>query len=258
MALRSPAGLHVSLGEGPKNRYGERQKMPVSRMGEVAMLRAALIEGKEYAEAWKRYDEKRQKETGQETGEQKAPQRDLRREALAEAATGRLPVFIHCHRADDILTALRVGEEFALKLVLVHATEGIKVAAQIARAGVPVVVGPVSTIPERMETLEASQETAAVLARAGVKIAIATGSSHYASHLPYEAGLAAAAGLSEDQALRAITLGAAEILGIAERTGSIERGKDADLVIMGGDPLEITTPVEWVIIGGEMVYRRAK
>lgn len=252
MVLRSPAGLHVTLGEGPKNRYNDRKKMPVSRMGEVALLRSALSEGREYAEAWKRYEEKRRAKSG----EAKPPERDLRKEVLAEAASGRLPLYLHCHRADDILTALRVAEEFGARAILVHATEGYKVAAEIARAGAPVVVGPVSTIPERLETLEATPENAAILARAGVKIAIATGENYLATHLPSEAGLAAAYGLPEDQALRAITLGAAEILGVADRVGSIEAGKDADLVILDGDPLEITTHVEWVIIGGEIVHRR--
>ena len=252
MVLRSPAGLHATIGEGPKSRYRDRKKMPVSRMGEIALLRGALSEGKEYAEAWKRYEDKKRSKPD----DAKAPDRDLRKEALAEVASGRLPLFLHCHRADDILTALRVVEEFKIRAVLVHATEGYKVAEQIARAGVPVVVGPVSTIPERMETLEVTPENPAILARAGVRIAIATGQNHLVSHLPYEAGLAMAYGLPEDQALRAITLGAAEILGVADRIGSIESGKDADLVILDGDPLEITTRVEWVIIGGEIVYRR--
>ncbi len=254
MVLRAPAGLHATLGEGPKSRYTDRKKMPVSRMGEAALLRAALLEGKEYAEAWQRYEQKRKAKPD----EAKPPDRDLRKETLAEAASGRLPLYLHCHRADDILTGLRVAAEFGARAVLVHATEGYKVASEIARAGVPVIAGPVSTIPERMETLEATPENPAILARAGVKIAIATGENHLVHHLPHEAGLAAANGLPEDQALRAITLGAAEILGIADRLGSIETGKEADLVILNGDPLEITTRVEWVIIGGEIVYRGGK
>jgi imidazolonepropionase-like amidohydrolase len=252
MVMRSPAGLHVTIGEGPKNRYNDRKKMPVSRMGEVALLRAALAEGKDYADAWRRHEDKR----AADPDKAKAPDRDLRKEAMAEALAGRLPVYFHCHRADDILAALRVAKEFGLKAVLVHATEGHRVVAEIAAARVPVIVGPVSTTPNRLETLEATPESAAILARAGVPIAITTADSHLVSHLPFEAGLAAAHGLPEDQALRAITLGAAEILGIADRVGSIQPGKEADLVILDGDPLEITTRVEWVVIRGEMVYRR--
>ncbi len=252
MTLKSPASLHVTLGEGPKARYSGRDQAPVSRMGEVALLREALAAGKDYADAWTRYEQNLQAEPGKA----KPPDRDLKKEALAAVLSGELPMFIHCHRADDILSALRVSKEFGITPVLVHATEGYKVASQIARADVPVIVGPVSTIPDRMETLEATPENPALLLRAGVRIALTTAESHLVSHLPYEAALAVANGLSDQAALRAITLGAAEILGVDDRIGSIEEGKDADLVIFDGDPLEITTHVEWVIMNGEIVYRR--
>jgi imidazolonepropionase-like amidohydrolase len=254
MVLESPASLHVTLGEGPKKRYAERDEAPVSRMGEVAILRSAFAAGKDYADAWSRYEEKRRADP--ENAE--PPDRDLQKEALAAVLSGDLPLFVHCHRADDILAALRVSKEFGIMPVLVHATEGYKVAEEIARAGAPVIVGPVSTIPDRMETLETTPENPSLLARAGVRIALTTAESHLVNHLLYEAGLAVANGLPEEAALRAITLGAAEVLGVADRVGSIEEGKDADLVIFDGDPLEITTHAEWVIIAGEIVYRRGR
>lgn len=252
MLLKSPAGVHVTLGEGPKSRFRDRSRAPVTRMGEAALLRAALSEGKEYTDAWKRYEEKRKTDPGAA----KSPDRDLKKEAMADVVSRRMPLFVHCHRADDILTALRVAQEFGVRPILVHATEGYKVASEIARSGVSVIVGPVSTTPDRMETLEVNPENPAILARAGVRIAITTAESHLVSHLPYEAGLAAASGLPAEEALRAITLSPAQILGVADRVGSIEPGKDADLVILDGDPLEIITHVEWVFIGGELVYRR--
>ncbi len=252
MVLRSPAGLHVTLGEGPKARFASRNMMPASRMGAAAVLRQALVGGRDYIEAWKRYEKKKASDPDWAS----PPERDLKKETMADVVSGRLPLFIHCHRADDILTALRISAEFGIVPVLVHATEGYKVVHEIARSGASVIVGPVSTIPARMETLEATPENPAILARSGVPIALTTASSHLVSHLPYEAGLAVANGLSEEEALRAITLGAARILGVADRLGSIEPGKDGDLIILDGDPLEITTHVEWVIIGGEVVYRR--
>jgi len=162
---------------------------------------------------------------------------------------------VHAHRADDIMTAVRIADEFGVKLVIEHCTEGHLVAAQLAAKGIPAVVGPLITNRAKVEMKGITLKTAAVLASAGVTFAIMT--DHPAVPIQYLAASAALAqkgGLSAEQALQAVTINAATVLGLEERLGSIEPGKDADIVIWDGYPLDISARVEQVFIGGQRCF----
>jgi imidazolonepropionase-like amidohydrolase len=254
IALLSPAGVLFSLGEGPKSAYGEKGRLPSTRMGSAYVVRKALIEAQEFQAKMKAYESKK----GQGKDEEK-PKRDLAVEPLAELIDGGMTAFIECYRADDIMTALRIVDEFKLKAVLVGCTEGPKVAEEIARRNIPVVVGPLGIGSKRVETEEAAISIPAVLAKAGVKVVVhaedelGVGAQE---ELPLAAALAMKGGLGHDQALRAITLTAAEVLGVADRVGSLEPGKDADVVIFNGNPLDYRTRVDKVLINGVIIFDR--
>jgi imidazolonepropionase-like amidohydrolase len=205
-------------------------------MGTAALIRKALAAAQNY--------------------DRKKPDRDLKLEALARVVRGEVPAVFTAHREDDILTALRLAREFDLKLVLDGATEGYLVADEIRRAGVPVIVGPTMIRAASLETRNATLENAAILADRGVRVAIQSGFEAYVPKTRlalFEAAIAAANGLGLDRALAAITVDAARILDIAGRAGSLEEGKDADLVLFSGDPFEYLTRVEGVIVGGTII-----
>jgi imidazolonepropionase-like amidohydrolase len=255
MALRPVSALVFNLGETPKRTYAKDHKLPVTRMGTAALLRRALLDGREYAAARGRAGG-----GGLFGGEkQDTPDRDLAKEALARAAAGELPAIFVAHRADDILTAIRIAREYNLRFALAGASEGWLVADTIREAGAPVLVGPVMERVSAPETLNASYENAARLEQAGVRIAIRSG---FESYVPktrivlFEAAVAAANGLGREAALRAITLGAAEVLGVDDRLGSLEPGKLGDVVLFDGDPFEYTSHVSAVVVAGEIVYER--
>lgn len=257
MCLLSPAGIKISLGEGPKETYGKKGRLPSTRMGSAYVLRSALIEAEAYSRSLEEYERAKSKAEKAKSDLPAEPKRDLRLEPLARLRKGELTALIECYRADDIMTALRIVEEFKLKAVLVGCSEGARLAEPIARAGVPVIVSPFGVGPRRMETGNLSRETAALLHAAGVKVVIradeALGIGHV-RELPLQAALAVSGGLARQAALRAITLYAAETAGVADRVGSLEPGKDADIVILDGDPLDIKTRVVRVMIEGETVY----
>jgi len=183
------------------------------------------------------------------------PERDLRKEALIPVLTGEMPLIVRAHRADDILTAIRIADEFGLRMILDQGTEAYKVAEELAKRRIPVLVGPITTQPDRMETLGAIYENAAKLVEAGVKIAIQTDEVHHVRHLPFEAGLAVAYGLPWEEAIRAITLSPAEIFGAQDKVGSLANGTEANFFVADGDPLELTTHIEQVYIRGSAVPR---
>jgi imidazolonepropionase-like amidohydrolase len=177
-------------------------------------------------------------------------------EALELVLKGEIPLRAHAHRADDVATAVRVSEEFGIKLSWEHATEGHRIAEWISSKGIPAVWGPSLTARSKWEMRELSFSTPKALYEAGVKFAIQTDAvGSTIAFLPICAGMAVKHGLPYDEALKAITITPAEILGVDDRVGSIEVGKDADLRILDGDPLELRTKVEMVIIDGEIVHR---
>lgn len=243
MAVKAPAAMKVAFGENPKMNYGSEQgEMPASRMAIAGMLREELYRAC-------RYREKKEK------GDIPPGSEDFRMECWLPVLRGDIPLKAHVHRADDILTAIRIAKEFGLRMTLDHCTEGHLIADEIAESGFPAIVGPDLTSRSKIEIKNMSFKTAGVLERAGVKTAIMT--DHPVSlirYLPICAGLSVRHGLSEEGGLRAITIHAAQICGTADRVGSLEVGKDADIAVFSGNPMEVFTRTVYTVVDGEIVY----
>ncbi len=235
VVLKSPVASHINLGEPARSVYGSRNKMPMTRMGVAALVRQTLIKAREYSD-------KKQKDSSHPS--------DYKLDSLVPVIRGELPVIVRAKRLDDILTALRIREEFGLRMILSHATDAYKVADRLAKEKITVLLGPVTTQPASLETRGAIYENAARLSKAGVKFAIITGGSQQAGRLPYEAGIAAAYGLDRDEALKSLTLYPAEILGVSERYGSLEKGKTASVVVADGLLLQPRSRVKKLFIEG--------
>jgi imidazolonepropionase-like amidohydrolase len=246
MILRNPSGMKIAFGENPRRVYGvEKKTMPSTRMGVAGILREWLNKTQSYIEKKEKFDD----------DQEKRPEKDLKLEALIPVLKKEIPFRAHAHRADDAVTAVRICEEFDVKMSWEHATEGHRIADWIAKKKIPAVWGPSLTARPKWEMRELSYETPRIMYEAGIKFCIQTdavGSS--IKFLPLCAGLSVKEGLPYDYALKAITIIPAEIIGVANIIGSIEKGKDADLRILNGDPLEIKTKVEKVIIDGKIVY----
>jgi len=264
MVLLEPAGMKMALGENPKRVYGDQKKNPSTRMGNAATLRSALVEAQNYMQKWARfereqqeYEAKREAED-EETKPPTPPERDLKMEALARVLRREMKARVHAHRADDMLTAIRIAEEFDLDLTLEHATEGYKIAGLLAEKGIPVTAGPILFSREKYELREMTPRNPGAMARAGVKVAIQTDEMSAVKYLTLNAALAVREGMPEEEALKAITINAAEIIGVDDRVGSLEAGKDADLVIFSGHPFDYRTVVEQVLVDGEVVYTRTE
>jgi imidazolonepropionase-like amidohydrolase len=243
--LKNPVGLKVALGENPKRVYGEQKKAPATRMATAALLRETLVAAQNYAAKLARGKD----------NPTKRPERDLKLEALLPVLRREIPLLIHAHRSDDILTGLRIADEFNLKVSLQHATEAHKISEELARRGIPAVVGPSLTTRAKVELKERTFATPGILTRAGVKVALMT--DHPVTpiqYLPLTAALAVREGMEEEAALKAITINAAEILGVEDRVGSLEVGKDADIIVLDGHPLDWRTKVELVLVNGEIAY----
>ncbi|MGB2984142.1 MAG: amidohydrolase [Candidatus Bipolaricaulia bacterium] len=258
MLVRAPAAMKMALGENPKRVYGEQKKLPSTRMGNAAILREWLTKAKAYVE--KRALHAQRVEAFERGDEEAAPdpfEVDVRLEVLGRVITRELQAHIHAHRADDIMTAIRIAEEFDLDYVLIHATEGYKIADLIASKGVPCIPGPILFSRMKLELRGLTPENAGILANAGVKVAIQTDEGSAVRYLTLNAAVCAREGMKVEDALRAITLTAAEILRIDDRVGSLEAGKDADVAILSAHPLDISNArVEHVLIGGKTVYQR--
>ena len=260
MVVKFPVAVHGSMGEAPKLRYRAKGRAPSTRMGIAALLRQTFIDAQDYLDKTTRYEEKL-KEYQQQEKEGKAdpakkptpPAVDFKMQSLIPIIKGELPLIVRANRMDDILTALRIAEEFKLNIILNHGADAHKVAAQLAAGNIPVIVGPLTPYRQTVETSQATLENAAILNKAGVKIAFQTGSVNNVGNLRYEAGLAVAHGLPYDQALRALTINPAEMFGVADELGSLEVGKWADVVIFDGDPLNPQSHLKMVIMGGKIV-----
>ncbi len=245
MVLKHPTGMKAALGENPKRNYGSQRQAPSTRMGMAAMLRDYLLRARQYVERQQRgegdckYDEKL--------------------EGLALVIKREIPLRIHCHRADDILTAIRIGKEFNIEVTLEHCTEGHKVAEVIATSGVAACVGPAVWQRAKVETRDISPTTPGVLTKAGAKVAIITDHNIVPQHyLRIAVGIVIREGMPDEEALRAVTINAAEIIGVADRVGSLEVGKDADLVLWSDDPFEPLTKCLLTVIDGEIVYQHTE
>lgn len=259
MVVLAPSAMKLALGENPKRTYGDQKKMPSTRMGIAGILREWLTKAKDYLEEQENY-QRRSSEYVVDKGGLKGsvpPRVDLRLQELGRVLKKEMPVHIHVHRADDILTALRIGEEFGLKVVLIHATEGYKVADVLAERCVPCAVGPIFWSRVKYELRGMTPQNPGILSRAGVKVALQTDEMSSVRYITLNAALAVKEGMDEEEALKAITIYPAEILGIQDRVGSLEPGKDADVVVLSAHPFDITkSHVELVLIGGQITYKR--
>ncbi|MFB7894167.1 amidohydrolase family protein [Microbacterium sp. NPDC056044] len=244
--VKHPVSVKSALGENPKTTWGGRNQLPRTRMGVALVIRRALIAAGEYAA-------KRDAEAA--AGEPFT--RDLGKESLAAALAGELTWDQHVHRHDDIATALRLADEFGLRIVLNHGTEAHKLAADLAERDVPVIFGPVLSSRGKVEAREASVSNIVALARAGVRVALCTDHPVVPiDALALQAAVAVRAGLTWDQALAAITSSAAEIAGLDDRVGALSPGLDGDVVVWSGDPLDASSSAEAVYIEGREVFRR--
>jgi imidazolonepropionase-like amidohydrolase len=248
MVLREPAGLKSALGENPKRIYGERKETPSTRLGTAAVIREAFVEAGNYLAklAWAE---------NQPPAERKPVERDLGLEALGRVLRREIPWRQHCHRADDIATAMRIAREFGYDLVIDHGTEAHLLADLLAERNIPVIIGPLFTSRSKVELRNRSLANPGKLAAAGVTIAITTDHPVVPiNFLIHQASLAVKEGLDRDTALRAITINPARIIGIDGRLGSLEPGKDADVVIWSGDPLDVTSRAERAYQDGREIY----
>lgn len=235
MVIKSPSGMKAATGENPKKYHGEKGRMPVTRMGVAALLREKLIEAQNYINS------------GQ-------PERKLGLENLAKVLNKEVPLRVHAHRADDILTVLRLKREFDINVTIEHCTEGQHIAEFIAKHDVRVSIGPTLSTRSKVELKDKDWTTIKILIDAGVPCSLTT--DHPVVGIDYLVTSAIHAirnGITEQQALTAITLDAAKHLGVEDRVGSIEPGKDADLVIWSGNPFDLRSVPEKVFIDGNIV-----
>ena len=245
MVLRAPAAMKMALGENPKTVYNERKETPITRMATAAVIRQELSKTLEYMD-------KQDKADAEEDTD--APDYDAKLEALIPVLRGELPVHIHAHRADDIATAVRICREFGLKYVIVHGTEGHLLPELLAAEGAGVITGPSLTDRSKPELANLTIENPAILARAGVPVAICTDHPVIPiQYLPICAALAVRGGLEPEEALAAITIHPARLAGLDKRVGSLGPGKDADIVVTTGHPLDWNGKVRYVFIGGKQV-----
>lgn len=246
MIIRDPVAMKIAFGENPKGCYGQKGgKEPITRMAVAALLRDILAKAQRYAG----------EVAEAEADDTKKRPYDQQLEALLPVIHHEIPLKAHAHRADDILTALRVAREFGVDITLDHVTEGHLIVDQLVKAGKPVLVGPSLTAKTKFELKEKTFATAGVLDAAGLKVCIITDAPVIPLfYLPLCAGLAVKAGMREESAWRAITLNPAQVAGIDSRVGSLEPGKDADIAIFEGNPLrDIQARTRRVFVGGVAV-----
>ncbi|MFR6663515.1 MAG: amidohydrolase [Gemmiger sp.] len=243
MVVRDPVAMKCAFGENPKRCY--RDKCDSTRMSTAAFLRGALMQARDYGA-------RKQAANGDIT---KMPAYNQKLEALLPVLAREIPLKAHAHQANDIFTALRIAREFNLRLTLEHVTEGHLIADELAKEkDVPMAVGPSLTFASKFELQNKSWSTPAVLTAAGCHVSIITDNSVIPQqYLPLCAGMAVKAGMDPFDALKAITLNPAEHIGVADRVGSLEVGKDADLVITAGSPFEVLTEVKAVFIDGARI-----
>ncbi len=242
MIVKDPIAMKCAFGENPKRCYGQgAKKSPMTRMAVAALLRETLFKTRRYME---------DKAAG------KNPPFDMKLEAMEPVLRGEIPLKCHAHRADDILTAVRIAKEFGVSMTMDHCTDGEVIADELAKEGFPAFVGPSLGGKSKVELQNKSFTTPAVLSKAGVKVSIITDAPVIPlQNLPMCAGLAANAGLPMEEAWKAITINPAQSLGIADRVGSLEPGKDGDVVIWTADPLTTIGGEAYVtVIDGKVVY----
>lgn len=237
MLVNGEAGLKMAFGENPKRVYGEKDKIPSTRMATMAIARQGFYEAKEYLN--KSEEDK---------------EFSLQTEHIARALDGGIPVRAHAHRADDIMTAIRLRDEFHLDLVIEHCTDGHLIIEELLEANVPVAVGPSFSNRAKAEMEHVTFRTPGILANAGVEVAIITDAPCTPiQYLPVCAGLAMREGMKEYDAFKALTITPAKILKVDNRVGSLKAGKDADIVVWDGHPFEIMGKPNMVFVNGKQI-----
>ena len=248
MVIKNPVASKIAFGENPKSCYGKDEKTPQTRMAIASLLRENLKKAEEYLEEMELY---------MEHEDHDKPEYDIRMESLLPVLKGEIPFKVHAHRADDIFTAIRIAKEFDIKLTLDHCTEGHLIVEELVEEGYPVVVGPSLSERSKIELRNLTFDTAGILSNAGVNVSLMTDHPVIpVQYLPMCAGIAVKHGMKQDKAFESITINPAKNLGIEDRVGSIEVGKDADIVIWDGCPLEIQSNVLFTIINGKIVYKK--
>lgn len=240
LIVKAPAAMKVAFGENPKVNYSGMGKSPSTRMAIAGMLREELFHAREYLKKKK---------------ENKNFEPDFRMEPWEAVFNGEIPLKAHVHRVDDIFTAVRIAKEFGLRMTLDHCSEGHLVAERLAQEGFPAIVGPDLSSRSKIEVQNVAFKTVGILQKAGMLTAITT--DHPVSliqSLPLCAGMAVKAGLPMEEGLKAITINPAKICGVADRVGSLEVGKDADIAVFTGNPMEVFTKTLYTIIDGQVVY----
>lgn len=244
MAILNPAAMKAALGENPKTTYGEQGNCPATRMGEAALLRRTLLEAVQY---------QKDKERG------RLDREDFEKEPWMPVLQRVIPMKVHAHRAGDILTAIRIAKEFNIDITIDHGTEAHLIVDEVKASGFPVIVGTDLTSRSKLEVQNMNFKTNKILAEAGVLIAVTT--DHPVAliqYLPLCAGLAVKEGLPMEEGLKAITINPAKICRVEQRVGSLEAGKDADIAIFTGNPMEVFTKTLYTIIDGEIIYNGMK
>jgi imidazolonepropionase-like amidohydrolase len=242
MLLRR-VGIKFALGENPKMTYMNRDETPCTRMAIASIIREALMKAKRYMQDI---------ENAQD--DEDLPELDMKCEALIPLLRRELKAHFHCHRADDIFTAVRIAEEFDLDYTLVHCTDGHLIADELVSEGASAIIGPIICDPCKPELANITPKNAAVLAKSGVKVSICTDHSETPiEYLPITAGIAMKNGMTFEQALEAVTVNPAQIGGIGDIAGSLEAGKRADIVMFDGNPFEIMSEPKLVMIDGRLI-----
>ena len=240
MIVKAPAAMKVAFGENPKVNYAKQNVSPATRMAIAAMLREELTKARAYEK---------------KIAEDPKAERNFRYECWLPVLRGEIPLKAHAHRADDILTAVRIAKEFGLKMTLDHCSEGHLIIEELKEAGFPAIVGPDMASRNKIEVRNMAFKTAGLLSRGGILTAVTT--DHPVSRiqfLPICAGLAVKEGMPMDEGFRAVTINPAKICGVDDRIGSLAVGKDGDVAIFDGNPMEVFTRTLCTVIEGKIVY----
>ncbi len=265
MIVKAPAAMKVAFGENPKKNYGGQGNMPSTRMAIAAMLREELTNAREYAKGRGALEDNSNKDNGSKENSDQSDWGDENQKGTTDmdfclepwipVLKGEIPLKAHVHRTDDILTAIRIGKEFGLQVTLDHCSEGHLILDEIKQSGYSAIVGPAMTSRNKIEVRNVDFKTPGELQQAGVTVAITT--DHPVTliqYLPICAGMAVKKGMEYIEALKAITINPARICGVDDCVGSLKPGKDADIAIFNGNPLEVATENLYTIINGQVVW----
>ena len=258
MVIREPAGVKMALGENPKRVGSENKRAPTTRMGTAYVARKAFYDAIEYRKDWDHYRAQVAAQEAKPESERqpvREPKRDLGLEVLVRVLDGEIPVRNHCHRMDDIRTAIRLAEEFGYRLVLDHATESYRIPGEIVSRDIPIAVGPLIGNRAKRELIKQTPATPGLMVAAGATVAIMTDAPvNPSDHLRDLVIVAIREGLAVERALETVTVNPARILGVQDRVGSLEPGKDADFIVFDGDPWDARNKVQRTYINGDLVF----